>query len=92
MALVVEHAPRHRRAGVGEHEEAEAAGRPVLQPAQRLDVVAQQSAWYRWVASRHVVEGGVVGGRHALVERVQLQPVALGQPLPVEVGPPLGLA
>ena len=38
-ALVVEHRPRDRRVAVGEAELAEAAGRPVLEPAQRLDVV-----------------------------------------------------
>ena len=41
-ALVVEHRRRDHRRRVGEPREAEPAGRSVLQPAQRLDVVAQQ--------------------------------------------------
>ena len=38
---------------VGEAELREPAGRPVLQPAQRLDVVLDHVAWYACVACRH---------------------------------------
>ena len=63
---VVEHRCRDHRRRVGEPREAEPAGRPVLQPAQRLDVVAQDR---RLVALRRRaprVERRVLVGRDAL--------------------------
>ena len=47
LALVVEDRPAHRRLGVGQQEQAEPAGRAVLEPAQGLDVMAEQ----RWPGS-----------------------------------------
>ena len=51
--VVAQNRPRDRRVGIGEGELAEATGRAVLQPAQRLDVMLEHVAWYAWVATFH---------------------------------------
>ena len=71
--LVVEHAPAHGGVRVGPTEQAEPAGGVVLQPSQRLDVVAQQR---RLIALRRRpprVERRVLARWHTLVEDVLLQ-------------------
>ena len=85
-------APRaHRRGAVGEAELGEAPGRPVLEPAEALDLVAQQAGLVALGGLAPVLVG-VEGARgHVALEGGQVQAVVAGQALPVQVGPALGL-
>ena len=66
--VVAEHRPGDRRVPVGEAELGEAAGRSVLDAAQRLDVPAHDHGLVRLRGGPPLVEGRVVGGRHVPVE------------------------
>ena len=91
LALVVEHRPADRRLGVGQRSWAKPAGRPVLEPAQRLDLPADHRrlvrlAWPRRHASK---VGWSAGGTWRSNARA-LEAVARPELVPVEVRPASG--
>ena len=76
---------------VGEAELGEAAGGPVLEAPQRLDVVLDEGGLVRLGGGLPRAERRVLGRGHVLVEAPLLERVGAAEPLPVEVGPALRL-
>ena len=84
LALVVEHRRREDRPRVGQPREAEAAGRPVLEPAQRLDVVTEQVGLVALRGGAPGAERRMVLCRHPRQHHVDVESVVGGEVVPVE--------
>ena len=90
-AVVIEHRRRDHRHRIGEPGEAEPAGRAILEPAQGLDLAAQQLGLVALRRPPPRSERGMLLGRMAGPHHLGFEAVVLGEVVPVQRRPRRGV-